>query len=111
MHHVAVDARDVVAVGGHGVEMTAEHDAPLATELGADDHVVGDAGDVEAGGARHEACLDQVGEMSLVVALRRHVDQGGCEREEVVGGRADHAFVAHVAAPWVRSTSLSAALS
>ena len=40
------------AVGGHGVEMAAEHDAPVATELRAHDDVVADAVDGQRRRAR-----------------------------------------------------------
>ncbi len=43
VEHVAVEPRHGVAVGGHGVEVTAEHDPALASELRACDHGVPDA--------------------------------------------------------------------
>ena len=35
VQHVAVAARHLVAVGGHGVEVAAEHDPAVAAEVGA----------------------------------------------------------------------------
>ena len=48
---VAVDRRDLVAVGGHGVEVTTEHDAAVAPELRAGDHAVAEAS-IASDGAR-----------------------------------------------------------
>ncbi len=42
VQHVAIDPRRRVAVRRHGVEMSTQDDAPIATELGARDHVVAD---------------------------------------------------------------------
>jgi hypothetical protein len=101
VEQVAVAPRDRVAVRGHGVEMPAEDDTPVATEVGAGDHVVADALDVETRGARTQTRLDHVGERALVVALRRDRHQLGGELEEI----------GHVAAPWSRRMSLSFDLS
>ena len=87
VQRVALDARHfVAAVGGHGVEVAAEQHAPVAPQLRAHDDVVRDAVDGERRRALTQARLDQVGERGLVVALRRHRDQRGGEREEILGG-------------------------
>ena len=79
----------VAAVRGHGVEVAAEQDAPVAAELRAHHDVVRHAVDGERRRALAQARLDQVGELGLVVALRRHRDQRGGEAEQVVGRRVD----------------------
>ena len=52
VQHVAVDRGDGVAVGGHGVEVTAEHDPAVAPELRAGDHAGADASRSTGDGAR-----------------------------------------------------------
>ena len=47
VQHVAVDARDRVAVGGHGVEVAPEHDPAFTPELRARDHAGADDVDRE----------------------------------------------------------------
>ena len=85
MQHVAVDARDRVAVGGHGVEVAAEHDPAVAPELRARDHVGADGVDRERRRACAAAAPRRLGQLGLVVALRRHRDERGGETEEIGG--------------------------
>ena len=73
----------VATVRGHGVEVAAEQDAAVAPELGAHDDVVRHAVDGERRRALAQALLDEIGELGLVVALRRHRDQRGGELEQV----------------------------
>ena len=80
---------DRVAVGGHGVEVAAEHDPAVAPELRARDHVGADGLDRERRRARPQPLLDDLGQLGLVVALRRHRDERGGETEEIGGVEVD----------------------
>ena len=93
--------------------MATEHDPPVASEHRARDHGVADALDHERVGAPRQARLDQRGEIGVVMALRRHPDERGGEREQVGGVEVEHRRrrVGHVATPWSRRMSLSLALS
>ena len=47
VQHVTVEPRHLVAVGGDGVEVTAEHDSALAAQVRARDHGVADPAERE----------------------------------------------------------------
>ena len=111
VEHVAVEPGHLVAgVGGDGVEMPTEHDAPRAPELGTDDHVGAHAVDGERGRPRAQPRFDEIGELRFVVALRPHRDECRGEPEQI-GGVDLEDRLGHVAAPWSRRMSLSFDLS
>ena len=116
VQHVTLDARHLVAGDrGHGVEVAAEHDAPVAPELRAHDDVVLDAVDGERRrrGSRRRASTRSASSASWWLSDGT-ADQRGGELEQVLGVDLEHPRrrgLRHVAAPWSRRMSLSLLLS
>ncbi len=86
MQAVAVDAGDLVAVGGHGVGVPGQHQPLRPTEVGAGHQVVAHPVDRQPG-HRRQLGLEPVDEGALGAAHRRDGHQVGGQGEEV-GARA-----------------------
>ena len=91
VQHVALDPRHLVArVGGHGVEVTTEQTRRSRPSCVRTTMLCSMRSMASDGARVAQARLDEVGELGLVVALRRHRHQRGGEPEQVGGVGVEH---------------------
>jgi hypothetical protein len=81
---VTVEAAGQIVGGGHGVGVAGQQDARRSAEVGAGEHGVAIADDLEAVGLGAQGGLDLVGDALLVPRLAGDVHQRRGQRDRIV---------------------------